>query len=40
MYKRGIYRIKSNEPLTETVFRMVVEGDTQYLTAQIGRAHV
>lgn len=33
MYKRGTYRIKSNEPLTETVFRMVVEGDTQYLTA-------
>ena len=33
MYKRATYRIRSNEPLTETVYRMVVEGDTQYLTA-------
>ena len=33
MYKRATYRIRSNEPLTETVYRKVVEGDTQYLTA-------
>lgn len=33
MYKRGIYTILSNEPLTPSVRRMVLEGDTQYLTA-------
>lgn len=33
MYKRGIYEIVSNEPLTATVWRMVLEGDTQYITA-------
>lgn len=33
MYKRGLYKIRSNRPLTETVYEMVVEGDTQYITA-------
>ena len=33
MYKKGIYEIASNEPLTESVWRMVLVGDTQYLTA-------
>lgn len=33
MYKRGIYRIVSNESLTDTVYKMVLEGDTQYITA-------
>ena len=32
MYKRGIYTILSNEPLTPAVYRMVLEGDTQYIT--------
>ena len=32
MYKKGIYTILSNEPLTPTVYRMVLEGDTQYIT--------
>lgn len=31
MYKRGRYKIRSNEPLTASVFRMVLEGDTQYI---------
>lgn len=33
MYKQGIYIIRSNEPLTESVYQMILEGDTQYLTA-------
>ena len=33
MYKKGIYEIASNEPLTDSVWRMVLTGDTQYLTA-------
>ena len=33
MYKKGIYEIRSNTPLTESVWRMVLVGDTQYLTA-------
>lgn len=33
MYKKGIYEIVSNEALTESVWRMVLAGDTQYLTA-------
>lgn len=33
MYKRGIYRIVANEALTGNVYRMVLEGDTQYITA-------
>lgn len=32
MYKKGIYTVLSNEPLTTTVYRMVLEGDTQYIT--------
>lgn len=32
MYKKGTYRIVSNEPLTPAVYRMVVEGDTQWIT--------
>ena len=32
MYKRDIYTILSNEPLTSAVYRMVLEGDTQYIT--------
>ena len=32
MYKRDIYTILSNEPLTLAVYRMVLEGDTQYIT--------
>lgn len=32
MYKKGIYTIVSNEPLTPVVYRMVLEGDTQYIT--------
>lgn len=33
MYKQNIYKILSNEPLTADVFKMVLEGDTQYITA-------
>ncbi len=32
MYKKGTYRIVSNEPLTPAVYRMVVEGGTQWIT--------
>lgn len=32
MYKRDIYTILGNEPLTPAVYRMVLEGDTQYIT--------
>jgi dihydroorotate dehydrogenase electron transfer subunit len=32
MYKRDIYKVLSNEPLTPVVYRMVLEGDTQYIT--------
>ncbi len=32
MYKKDIYTILSNEPLTPVVYRMVLEGDTQYVT--------
>lgn len=32
MYKKGIYKVVSNEPLTSAVYRMVLEGDTQYIT--------
>lgn len=31
--KQGIYKVLKNEQLTETVFRMVLEGDTTALTA-------
>ena len=33
MYKRGLYRIEENERLTESVWRMTLEGDTQWITA-------
>ncbi len=33
MYKQGIYKILSNNALTENVFEMVLKGDTQYITA-------
>ena len=33
MYKKGIYRILANEPLTQSVWRMTLEGDTQWITA-------
>lgn len=32
MYKQNIYKILSNEPLTNDVFKMVLQGDTQYIT--------
>lgn len=32
MYKKDIYTVLSNEPLTPAVYRMVLEGDTQYVT--------
>ena len=32
MYKKGVYRIVSNVALTPSVYRMVLEGDTQYIT--------
>ena len=32
MYKRDLYKIRSNEPLTTSVWRMVLEGDTQWIT--------
>ena len=38
MYKKGIYRILTNEPLTDAVWRMTLAGDTQWI--KIGRAHV
>ena len=31
MYKKGIYTVLSNEPLTPAVYRMVLEGDTQWI---------
>ncbi len=30
--KKGIYTVTANEPLTPSVWRMTLEGDTQYLT--------
>lgn len=33
MYKQGLYVIKANRPLTETVWEMVLDGDTEYITA-------
>ena len=32
MYKKGIYTIKQNHPLTADVWRMVLAGDTQWIT--------
>ena len=31
MYKKGIYKIVANAPLTRDVYRMVLEGDTQWI---------
>lgn len=31
MYKKDNYKIRSNEPLTSSVWRMVLEGDTQWI---------
>ncbi len=33
MYKRAIYQVECNEPLTECIYRMRLKGDTQYITA-------
>lgn len=33
MYKQDIYEIISNTPLTKDVYKMVLKGDTQYITA-------
>lgn len=33
MYKKGIYKILENHPLTASVWRMVLAGDTQWITA-------
>ena len=33
MYKNGIYKVLSNESLTETTYKMVLSGDTQYITS-------
>ena len=33
MYKKAIYTLRSNERLTPAVWRMTLEGDTQWLTA-------
>ena len=32
MYKKAIYSVLSNEPLTKDVYRMVLEGDPQWIT--------
>ena len=32
MYKKAIYSVLSNEPLTRDVYHMVLEGDTQWIT--------
>ncbi len=32
MYKRAIYTIAENEPLTASVWRMVLRGDTRWIT--------
>lgn len=33
MYKRNIYKVRTNERVSPKTMRMVLEGDTQYLTA-------
>lgn len=33
MYKQNKYKILSNEPLTKDVYKMMLEGDTEYITA-------
>ncbi len=32
-YKKGIYRVVSNVALTDSIYEMKLEGDTQYITA-------
>lgn len=32
MYKQNKYKILSNEPLTKDVYKMVLQGDTEYIT--------
>ncbi|MBQ5898859.1 MAG: dihydroorotate dehydrogenase electron transfer subunit, partial [Alistipes sp.] len=32
MYKKGVYKVVANEPITSDVWRMVLEGDTQWIT--------
>ncbi|MBE6199245.1 MAG: dihydroorotate dehydrogenase electron transfer subunit [Rikenellaceae bacterium] len=32
MYKKGIYKVTQNTPLTREVYRMVLKGDTQWIT--------
>ena len=32
MYKKNIYKIKSNEQIANLVYKMVLEGDTSYIT--------
>ena len=32
MYKKGVYKILSNEPLTQSVWRVVLEGNTEWIT--------
>ena len=32
MYKKAIYSVLSNEPLSKDVYRMVLEGDSQWIT--------
>ena len=31
MYKKGIYKVIANTPLTREVYRMILEGDTQWI---------
>jgi len=33
MYKQGLFTVAENKPLTASVYEMVLEGDTQYITA-------
>ena len=33
MYKKAVYRIRANEPLTAAVWRMTLEGDTRWIAA-------
>ena len=33
MYKQDIYEIKLNEKIAKDVYKMILEGDTQYITA-------
>ena len=33
MYKQNIYKVLSNTALTKDVYKMILAGDTQYITA-------